>query len=64
MSGARLPNFCSCTGLLVGTFWLWQSAGLRYLTPLQIHPAYEHLAPASRNPASFPDDWILSAPNT
>lgn len=50
--------------LAVGAIaWAWQGVPARYVTLVQLQPVEVQIGPASAGPASFPDDWLLSAPD-
>jgi hypothetical protein len=48
---------------LGGISWAWQGVPARYVTLLQIQPVEVTVGPASADPTTFPDEWLLSAPD-
>jgi inosine-uridine nucleoside N-ribohydrolase len=48
---------------LVGaTYWLFGSGLLRWLAVVQVQPFYVNVGRRDTDPATFPADWLLSAP--
>ena len=48
---------------LLSTYWLFNGAVVRWLTPIQVQPLYVEAGPASTDPTTFPSDWLLLAPS-
>lgn len=44
------------------TYWMLNSAELRWLTPLQVQPLMVDVGPPNTDPTTFPADWLLSTP--
>jgi hypothetical protein len=48
---------------LVGaTYWVFNGAVLRWLTPMLVQPVPVDVGPVSTDPTTFPASWLLSAP--
>jgi hypothetical protein len=47
---------------LISTYWLFNGAVLRWLTPLQVQPVYVEVGPPDTDPTTFPHDWLLAQP--
>lgn len=43
--------------------WAWEAPPVRYVTPVQTQPIEQTIGGPGANPATFPDHWLLSAPD-
>ncbi len=43
--------------------WAFQSAPMRYVTPIQTQPIEVYIGPAGLDPLTLPADWLLSSPD-
>jgi len=48
--------------LVGGTYWLFGSGVLRWVAIVQVQPFSVRVGRAETNPATFPADWLLTAP--
>ncbi|HEU5038919.1 MAG TPA: nucleoside hydrolase [Nocardioides sp.] len=48
--------------LVGGTYWIFGGGVLRWLAVVQVQPFYVNVGPVRTDPATFPADWLLSAP--